>query len=259
MAALEIPAFLPRKLAYLRRLRRYAVSTPANEAAGYVSSLQRDGIVVVPNFLDSDTLQAMRSAMPDLATFEESREGDRGLYYREADRIGEFAPFFDHSIIRAAAQGYISASATLWRGTVAIKTFRGDVLCFDHFSHMDGWKTRLKAFLYLEDVGDANAPMIYLKGSHHGLWRLPMEASLASRFRTDQRGFALAEDYYMGCFWPHEVLRLTETYGFKEMICTGDAGTLVLFDGRGLHRATPLRSGRRLLLASVWVHRGDQI
>jgi ectoine hydroxylase-related dioxygenase (phytanoyl-CoA dioxygenase family) len=255
--ALAGPAFPLRKLAYLRRLRRNALDAPAAEVADYVSALRRDGIVIVPNFIDADTIAAMRRAVPDETAFVVSEEGDRALFYHDAGSIGAFAPFFGHPIIRETAQAYISANAISLREEVCLKVVHGDVLCFEQFPHIDTWKMRLKAFLYLEDVGEDNGPMIYYKGSHRGLWRLPMEARVASWYRTDPQGFAVPEDYYLGCFWPHEVQRLVEAHGYRETICTGSAGTLLMFNGRGLHRATPLHSGRRLILASYWIHRGD--
>jgi phytanoyl-CoA dioxygenase PhyH len=255
--ALAVPKFQLRKLAYLRRLRHHALDVPDAAVTGYVSALRRDGIVVIPNFLDASTVDAMRRAVPDEAAFAVSPEGDRALRYHDAGDIHAFAPFFNHPIIRETARAYISADAIALRQEVVLKVVHGDFLCFEQFPHMDTWKMRMKAFLYLEDVGADNGPMIYYKGSHRGLWRLPMEARVASWYRTDPQGYAVPEDYYLGCFWPHEVQRLVEAHGYRETVCTVPAGTLVMFNGRGLHRATPLHSGRRLVLSSYWIHRGD--
>jgi Phytanoyl-CoA dioxygenase (PhyH) len=255
--ALASPTFLLRKLAYLRRLRRSALDAPAPDVADYVGALRRDGMVIIPNLLDADTIAAMRNAVPDEAAFVESEEGERTLYYRNAGRIEAFDPFFNHPIIRKTVRAHISADAILLRDEIVMKVVNGDVLSFEQFPHIDTWKMRIKAFLYLEDVGQDNAPTIYYKGSHRGLWRLPMEARVAGWYRTDQHGYATPEDRYLGCFWPHEVQRLVEAHGYHETICTGSAGTLLMFNGRGLHRATPLNFGRRLLLASYWIHHGD--
>lgn len=255
--ALASPAFILRKFAYTRRLQRSSLDAPAPEVADYLSALRHDGMVVVPNFLDAQTIAAIRQAIPDEAAFVVSEEGDRALFYHEAGSIGAFAPFFDHPILRETARALISADALPLRTEVCLKFIHGDFLSFEQFPHIDTWKMRMKAFLYLEDVGEDNGPTVYYKGSHRGLWRLPMEARIAGWYRTDPEGFAVPDDFYLGCFWPHEVQRLVEANGFRETICTGPAGTLLMFNGRGLHRATPLRSGRRLTLASYWIHRGD--
>ena len=255
--ALASPAFLLRKLTYLRRLRRSSLGVPAAEVAGYVSALRRDGMVIIPNFLDAETIAAMRRAIPDEAAFMVSEEGDRARVYEDAGSIGAFTRFFDHPILKETARALISADAIQLRKEAYLKVVHGDFLTFEQFPHIDTWKMRMKAFLYLEDVSEDNGPTVYYKGSHRGLWRLPMEARIAGWYRTDPRGFAVPEDFYLGCFWPHEVQRLVEAYGYRETICTGPAGTLLMFNGRGLHRATSLRSGRRSTLASYWIHRGD--
>lgn len=136
----------------------------------------------------------------------------------------------------------------------------GDFTTFEQHFHMDTWRQRIKAFLYLEDVGPEQAPMTYLRGSHQGRWRLWAEAQIARDYVVDERGFGGNTDiWYLGCFWPHEVAQLKTDYGYQEVSCTGKAATLMVFDGRGLHQATPLISGRRLILTSYWIHEGKHI
>jgi phytanoyl-CoA dioxygenase PhyH len=254
---LAVPRFLLRKLAYQSRLRRNALGAPTDASADYVRALRRDGMVLIPDFLDADTIATMRRAVPEESDFVISEEGDRALFYHDAGEIEAFAPFFEHPILRETARGCISADAIPLRQEVCLKVVHGDVLCFEQFPHMDTWKMRMKAFLYLEDVDQDNGAMVYYKGSHRGLWRLPMEARIANWYRIDSEGFAVPEDYYLGCFWPHEVQRLAEAHSYCETVCAGSAGTLLMFNGRGLHRATPLHSGRRLNLSSYWIRRGD--
>jgi hypothetical protein len=251
------PAFVFRKFAYLRRIRRRSLDVPNPEVADYVSALRRDGMVMIPEFFDADTVAAMRQAVPGEADFEESKEGERSFFYREAGGVDALAPFFEHPILRQTARAFISAEAMQLRKEVCLKIVHGDILSFEQFPHMDTWKLRMKAFLYLEDVTAENGPTVYYKGSHRGLWRLPMEARIASWYRTGPQGFSVAEDLYLGCFWPHEVQRLAEAHRYRKTVCTGKAGTLLIFNGQGLHHATPLNSGRRLTLVSYWIHRGE--
>lgn len=255
--AIASPRFLLRKLAYSHRIRRSLLDAPAPEVADYIGALRRDGMVIVRNFLDADTIAAMRQAVPSESAFTVAAEGDPSLVYRDAGGIGALGPFFEHPILRETARAMISTEAIQLRKEIFLKIVHGDIFCFDQFPHIDTWKLRLRAFLYLEDVTDENGPTIYYKGSHRGMWRLPMEARITNWYRTDLDGFAVPEDYYLGCFWPHEVQRLVQAHGYDETICTGRAGTLLMFNGRGLHRATPLRSGQRLTLSSYWIHRGD--
>jgi hypothetical protein len=112
----------------------------------------------------------------------------------------------------------------------------------------------MSAFFYLNDVGPDEAPLVYLKGSHkQSLWRIQKEREFFRYYGKDANGQYLNEESaYCGCFLPTEVRRLTERYGFRQMVCTARAGTLIIFDNLGLHRATPLKKNHRLLLSAYW-------
>ena len=253
----SVVRFLPDRTRYFRKLET-ASADPA--LVPYLDTLKRDGVAVVPDFLPVDVIAEMRAAVPDLADFEESPEGDRAFMYREADRLAAMRPFFHNAFVSGIARSYISRDAIPLRQTIGLKTVLGLVPTFEMNYHMDTWKHRLKAFLYLEDVGPDNAPTVYLKGSHRGRWRYSTEARHFRHFRTDDRGFAGGEDvFYLGSFWPHEVAQLKRDYGYEDLVCTAKAGSLLLFDGRGLHRATPLRADRRLILISYWIHPGEHV
>jgi hypothetical protein len=251
------PAFALRKLTYLRRIRHASLNMPDASVTDYVSALRRDGMVIIPQFIDADTITSMRHAVPDQAAFEESKEGERSFFYRQAGEVSALASFFEHPALKETARAFISTEAMQLRKEICLKVVHGDILSFEQFPHMDTWKLRMKAFLCLEDVTEENGPTIYYKGSHRGIWRLPMEARIAGWYRTGAQGFSMPEDFYLGCFWPYEVQRLIEAHGYRETVCTGPAGTLLIFNGQGLHRATPLNSGRRLTLSSYWIHGGD--
>jgi len=252
-----VPAiqFLPRRNSYFRKLE---TATAAAELQPYLQTLKHDGVLVVPDFLPADVVEQMRAAVPDITEFEQSPEGDRAFMYREAQRLPAMEPFFESPVISGLARGYISRDAIALRRTIGLKTVHGPIPTFEMNYHMDTWKHRMKAFLYLEDVGPDNAPMVYLKGSHRGRWRYLAEARHFKHFRTDERGYAENEGvYYLGSFWPHEVAQLKRDYGYEDLVCTAKAGSVVMFDGRGLHHATALNAGRRLILISYWVHPGD--
>jgi len=244
--------FLPKYYRYMRSLSPAGVSA---QAAPHLTALRRDGIVIIPNFLPAAMIAAMRDAVPAIEAFEVSPEGDKANMITNAERFVEFAPFFESELVRELARGYISDRAVPHRRTIGLKTVLGDFMTFEQHYHMDTWRQRVKAFLYLGDIGPQQAPMMYLRGSHRGRWRRWVEAQIERDYTVDDRGFGGDTDiWYLGCFWPHEVAQLKTDYGYTDISCTGSAGTLVMFDGRGLHRATPLLSGRRLILTSYWIH-----
>lgn len=82
----------------------------------------------------------------------------------------------------------------------------------------------VKLFVTLTDVTAVNGPTGFIKGSH---------VSLPRKFFSGRR------------FHPNEIER---RFSGKLMEATGSAGTIYLVDTRGLHRGTPVREGRRLLL-----------
>lgn len=229
-----------------------------SESGELFDTLTREGIVIIPDFFDCEQVRAMLAAVPALESFQKSPEGDRAYLYPNAERIAAFKPFFESTLVTSLVRAYISPKAMAVRRTIGIKIVPGPIATFEMFYHMDTWKQRLKAWCYLEDVGPDQAPMVYLRRSHQpGIWRLSTEVEIALRYRTTPAGFATEDSFYRGCFWPHHVDALKKRYGFSDVLCTGSAGTLVVFDGRGLHRATPLHNGRRVVLLSYWMHRED--
>jgi hypothetical protein len=253
--ALENVSFIRERRKYYRQFRP-AKRRGANSFL--FDALSRDGVVIVPDFLPRENVRKMLAAVPPLSSFRESPEGDRALFLPDADRIPELNPFFANATVATLASTYISADAVALRRTIGVKNVPGPIPTFEMFHHIDTWRHRLKAWLYLDDVGPDQAPMAYLRGSHKARnWRLPVEKVVARRYRTTPDGYATDDSLYIGCVWPHEAQVLKQRYGFDEIMCTGAAGTLVMFDGRGLHRATPLVSGRRVVLLSYWVHAPD--
>jgi hypothetical protein len=97
--------------------------------------------------------------------------------------------------------------------------------------------------------------MVYLKGSHRlRPWRIRKEQEFYFYYDRDDAGeYANEESPYCGCYLPTEVRRLRERYSYEPVTCTGRAGTLMLFDNLGLHRASALRRNFRLLLSSYWM------
>jgi hypothetical protein len=82
----------------------------------------------------------------------------------------------------------------------------------------------VKLFVALTEVTAENGPTGFIKGSH---------VSLPRKFYSGRR------------FHPKEI---EQRFPGKLMEATGSKGTIYLVDTRGLHRGTPVKEGRRLLL-----------
>jgi hypothetical protein len=177
-----------------------------------------------------------------------------------ADEVSAFASFFSDPLVASAARGVLGGTAVQHRRVYQVRDHIGPTGAFETFFHMDTWKRRLKAFLFLTDVTVDNAPFEYLLGSHRGAWRWAAERDLYARFETDAQSFIADEvSQFLGCYWPHQIEELSRSFALRRLTCTVPAGTLIIFDARGLHRVLPLNSGHRQILSSYWIAGGQHI
>jgi hypothetical protein len=94
-------------------------------------------------------------------------------------------------------------------------------------------------------VNEDNAPFAYVKRSHiGGRWRRKKE--------LDAFHYGLTGDWAF--FHQHEydgvMKRWGKPLGWEKIVCTGKAGTMILFDANGLHRRELCRSGSRIVMSN---------
>lgn len=247
----------------LKKARHYAIRRKRNiqqDVQIYINELKEYGVIVIPGFLSHEKCAEILRNIPDEKEFMVSPEGDKSRFYLNADKLSILSDYFNDSRLAGIMKGYIGDKAIPFRQNIEIREHQGVVPAFDRMYHIDTWKYRLKGFLYLHDVNEEDAPLTYLKKSHRGLWRLPIEAKMNYLYKTDKLGYASGLDNaYLGCCWPYESSRIKQEYGLEEKICTAQAGSLVLFDARGLHKATDLVNPHRKILISYWIERGHHI
>lgn len=248
----------------LKQARKRRVRTTSGAFPDVVRSLRRDGVAFLPGFVDPATLASlMVEVSANKALFAGEVGGDiverNGRYLwlepeRDLPRCAE--AFFDSPRVRALCTDYLGDHAVPSRPAVQLKSKVGAQSIVDFF-HIDEWRYLMSAFLFLEDIGDENAPMVYLKRSHKFRpWRIRKEQDFYYFYDRDQQGdYRNEESAYSGCVLPTDARRIVERYGYQEFRCTGPAASLLLFDNLGLHRATPLLAGRRLILSTYWTIR----
>ncbi len=150
-------------------------------------------------------------------------------------------------MVEDIAKSYVSKNVCSFQKMIELKPDVGNKSIADAF-HFDDWRHRFKALLYLTDVGEHNAPFVYLKGSHlEGSWRNKFEFEYFKDGRKGRHGY----------FFTQEVEGLVEKWGFEKMTCTAKKGTLLLVDTRGIHRGSTLIDGERMILANYFDVRGD--
>ena len=244
-----------------REVRGRRIDPGLTDHPEYLRTLRRDGIVFVPGFLDPDQVKRIVEEVAtktDLMTDRSSagivKRNARYLLLDPSPRLPSTRSFFDSELVSGLVRAYLSPEAVPDRPAVQLKVDIGEPSIVDFF-HIDEWRYLLTAFVFLTDVGPEQAPMIYLKGSQRPrLWRLRKEKEFYFYYERDGAGeYANDESPYCGCFLPTEVRALKARHGYEPVTCTGAAGTLMLFDNLGLHRASPLRRDSRLLLSSYWM------
>lgn len=240
------------RLEYQRR-RRSAAGTddPAN-------TLMRDGLLVLPEYFDAAQIGLMKTAVPGIEECKLSSEGTLTRFYSDAARIPELSPFFACDLITDTMRQVLGPAAVMHRSTVQYRIVEGHTGAFEHFFHIDTWRPRYKAFLYLVDVTEDNGPFTYIPRTHYGAWRRSYERDIARVFQAGPDGYIHDDaSAYVGCLWPHEQAALSVRLRTQPRTVTGKAGTLILFDARGLHRIRPLVHAPRIILSSYWIREGQ--
>lgn len=220
--------------------------------------LIRDGIHVLPGYLDPDTTTRIRDEVtPLLLRLRDGEEvgGARTASYPEfacfhLDDVERHSPatrvFSDDPMILSVMAAYGGGLGVPFNTRAELRSEPRKNEMVDDL-HADTWKFRAKAMLYLTDVTEETSPFRYLAGSHvDQYWRLP-------RFAYDYLGHAFHSHPGVERFRLREAEKRYADPRFRQVLCTGPAGTLILFDTRGLHSATTLRKGRRIVLNRTFV------
>ena len=218
----------------------------------------RNGIVVLPGYLETEATANIREELaPLLFRLRDGRvvEGARTTSYPEyacfhLDGVEHHAPssrvFTEDPMILSVASAYGGGRGVPFNTRAELRSGPRKNKLVDDL-HADTWMFRFKAMLYLTDVTEDTAPFRYLAGSHRDeLWKI-------SRFTYDFLGTAFHGSPWAERFRARQVLQRYEDPRFEKVLCTGTAGTLILFDARGIHSGTTLRSGNRMVLNRSFV------
>jgi len=255
----------PRTLAQSARAAKAAYLssfTPPREPGSdrvraLVDTLDRDGIAIVPEFLSAARAAALRDACePDLRRLTEGGEvegfpvdayGDYGVYrLHDAHRRYDADDFFASELIREVADCYHTPDLAYNVHMAELRSGIGKSSSADSWHIDEAWIFKLKAFLYLSDVTPETAPFVFMKGSHRdATWREPKEVDL---FRWKSEGPGATFGRRGNFLEPREIAYLKQHFGLEELVCSAPAGTLILTDTRGIHKATMPVSGERVML-----------
>lgn len=213
-----------------------------HDVPAIIERLERDGVVLVPGYLDATTIaEATREChelfdrTPPWAHHEEYSVG-QSVRMERCDMDQAAVPAISSALARPELEAVVSAflgegyifSRTVYAILDVVgSTTRVQQLHYDKMRH-------LKSFIYLTDVAATNGPFHCVPGSH----LLTREAERENRSQhivpTDQ-----------------DARELPPELADRAVPVLGKAGTLILFDSDILHHAGILTEGERLAVRSL--------
>lgn len=235
-----------------RAYRDFRVRPQLTARPELLEQLIHRGVAVVPRYLQRKDVDVLLSSVE--RTVQRAMAGDfpDHVFTVQPDILCRIAPadrlvpethgFFSDPVICSVFQAYMSPNVRSYRREIDYRFGVSRVAQADLY-HFDNWRPLCKAFLYLVDVAQENAPFVYVPGTHRqGSWR--RRHDLAYEVEGTNGRF--------GHFFPQEMRDLRARFGWEDLVCIGEAGTLILADLRGLHRGTPLLAGRRIMLTNAF-------
>jgi hypothetical protein len=211
-----------------------------------------DGALFLPDYFPPERIKPIHDAF--LPLLEQVRGGkappewkindygEDGIYRLQdpATHVPECTVLVEDEYLRGLAKAYLGGKAAEPSLYVDYKPEP----VHDHTStlHMDTFRSQVKIFIFLSDIGPANAPLVYwVKSQRDAPWRREFDYSFWEGSERGSHGHV-----------PITFLRRARDQGGEpapsEVHFTGRAGSVVLADTRGIHRASVLREGYRLEL-----------
>lgn len=223
---------------------------PARRAV-LVEQLRRDGVVVFPSVLPSDVcdrlIQFAREVPGNIRPMDWQSADVRRLALYNAERpeavrydyvqsdlldLPDVQDLLADPSVLALVQDYLGCAPLadvlgMWWHTAFQDHPDSMAAQYFHFD-MDRFKW-LKVFIYLTDVGPANGPHAFVRGSHR-TGAIPADIL--------QRGYVRITDEEVAANYPAEDI----------MTFTAPRGSIIVEDTRGLHKGVHVEEGARLIL-----------
>jgi hypothetical protein len=241
------PAF---KRARQRYFAKHPIYLKKNWQDPALAELLANGIAVLPGYFDAslikeihdEALEAAKKVRDDSApsTWKTLRYTDDGIYRLRG--IDEIIPksnviLQDERLLRIT-HDYLGFPIRT-RGNYL--DYKPDFGKHDYTTscHMDSWMSQIKIFTLLSRVDELSAPLVYWKRSHFDApWRHEMDYQHFSESYFGSAGLC-----------PPHVLRdrcAAKDDKLVETTVTGPAGTVIIADTRGFHRASNVFASYRL-------------
>jgi hypothetical protein len=220
--------------------------TPGEQ--GYLANLRKYGVAVIPGYMSRARALAIRDQLMPFKTGNQNKDFTSGAYLRYWQEraydqgvsrlwhVEKLIPEltrvrFDPLVLRIVS-AYIGvpyySGGLIWQHNTSSNAKTRDF-------HVDMYNKECKAFVYLDDVNEANGPFTYLIGTHRK-WTTRI-ANLLFGDNTNEKH---------GLITPNRLGGLAKS----EKQIMGPAGTMIIADVRGFHRGAPQHSKDRSVLVN---------
>ena len=221
----------------------------------HLNELKREGIVVIENFLTKKICDKIIEQIEDFSIKEKViKQKDEGLggdlrvfgFEKFSDEVLEFS---NNNLLKKMVSDYSNLNLE------TKSTLAGKVIYENHKQtnsggdwHRDSDKKELKAMLYLSDVHSKNGPFCFIRGSKDfDFKRRNKKYSFLRKIIYVLKGLPSKPPRYKND------LIMKNPEAVKKIIkVTGNAGTLIVFDGSYVHRGDVITSGLRYSLTNYY-------
>jgi Phytanoyl-CoA dioxygenase (PhyH) len=235
-----VPILLAERAAW--RARRWWEALPGVPwAEAALRGVRRDGVVVVPRYLDAGRCALLKSEVDRVIATQGGyvhRRADERVYGAEV--VSEpIRSVHDDAHLESLARAYQRAPTVNGFTLAARLAYTDGKRGSGPGWHRDNWFQQFKAIIYLTEVTEDSGPFELILRSHRAA---PRAADMRRYgFRFKQGVFSEAE---IDALVRHEPDRL-----FTAM---GAAGTLILVDTSTAHRGAPIREAVRYALTNYY-------
>jgi hypothetical protein len=230
----------------LRTFRILKIKNKGNESY-ILSKLKNDGIFVEPNFISSEQCESYKAKIDKMISerkvnvWSDDKGADNRIYFvNEID--DSFNTFYNQAKIRYILAGYTGTASPQGMLLAARIDYKEGNKGSGEGWHRDSPIThQFKAICYLNDVNEDNGCFQYIKTSHSKFVVIKNYLK-----RTLLPGKYRFEDNEIENYLLMNNQEITDV--------TGEAGSIVYADTKGIHRGKPLKTGTRYVLFCYFWH-----
>lgn len=221
----------------------------------FLKTLQKNGFVIIPNYIDSKICEEISKSIDELnkrekskIEFDEEIGGDSRIFNFE--KHNKFALNFanDKKLLKLVGDYTQKKQIT--------KTVLAGKVTYDKSKksnsggdwHRDGEVKLMKAMLYLSDVSKDNGPFCFVKNSNtFDLKRRNNKYPFLSRILFFLKGLPVKPPRYSNDEIINDQRMKKNIFRIEEK-----SGTVIVFDGNYIHRGDIIKSGKRYTLTNYY-------